>query len=265
MLRAVCTQGTYNSASRRAAMGVAAYLRLDLKNQKVFLVSSGSGSAASLRSAIGETVTLLHPPSTFSRCFNTDGEGTCQYNDCLADDGYLRSMSARRLTRSGDADGEKTGRPCTKPVAAAGGETVILLTPIAIRIETITKGRGRCSRMTELVNGYNEASLLERCDLVRGEPPGRGGDRQRRHGRPRGWHHALAGYGRLAAAAGAGGGVSTRAGRSEVVQLQPQSPLEPPLLRVAHRASSVPTAAALEWRARWRGTVSRCSGLPVPA
>ena len=74
MLRAVCTQGTYNSTSRRAAMGVAAYLRLDLKNQKVFLVSSGSGSAASLRSAIGETVTLLHPPSTFSRCFNSDGE-----------------------------------------------------------------------------------------------------------------------------------------------------------------------------------------------
>ena len=25
--------------------------------------------------AVGETVILLHPPSSFSRCFNTDGEG----------------------------------------------------------------------------------------------------------------------------------------------------------------------------------------------
>ena len=25
--------------------------------------------------AVGETVTLLHPPSTFSRYFNVDGEG----------------------------------------------------------------------------------------------------------------------------------------------------------------------------------------------
>ena len=25
--------------------------------------------------AVGETVILLHPPSTFSRCFNRDGEG----------------------------------------------------------------------------------------------------------------------------------------------------------------------------------------------
>ena len=27
------------------------------------------------RPAVGETVILLHPPSTFSRCFNRDGEG----------------------------------------------------------------------------------------------------------------------------------------------------------------------------------------------
>ena len=25
--------------------------------------------------AVGETVILLHPPSPFSRCFNSDGEG----------------------------------------------------------------------------------------------------------------------------------------------------------------------------------------------
>ena len=28
-----------------------------------------------VRVAVGETVILLHPPSTFSRCFNIDGEG----------------------------------------------------------------------------------------------------------------------------------------------------------------------------------------------
>ena len=35
--------------------------------------------------AVGETAILLHPPSTFSRCFNSDGERGCQQNDSLAD------------------------------------------------------------------------------------------------------------------------------------------------------------------------------------
>ena len=39
-----------------------------------FARRSGGGSGYEVGLAVGETVTLLHPPSTFSRCFNRDGE-----------------------------------------------------------------------------------------------------------------------------------------------------------------------------------------------
>ena len=45
-----------------------------------------STSTGEVEVAIGETVSLLHPPSTFSRCFNRDkNKGGCHQNDSLAD------------------------------------------------------------------------------------------------------------------------------------------------------------------------------------
>ena len=39
--------------------------------------------AAAVAVAVDETVILLHPPSTFSRCINSDGVRGCQQNDSL--------------------------------------------------------------------------------------------------------------------------------------------------------------------------------------